>query len=189
MNPPLILPMMMFGTFTVKESKKDKDGKPIKKNGKYVYVSAKKTYSEENGDLGLFPSVNHIYVNMAKGRKRLSAGAEKLKEKWTAYAQMWAKDNQWEITKAEKVIVEVTPYFPNDNIKRDASNAFKLLMDALEDVIYDNDFYGLPRVMDFQKVKDGESPYFEVNIYKKEDEINVLLERIRSAGLILPADG
>jgi Holliday junction resolvase RusA-like endonuclease len=184
MNEPLILPMMMFGKFRSQRVKKDEQGNTIykiSKNGKKTPVTEKVwiEHKEENGDPGVYPSVNHIYVNMAKGRKRLSKPAERLKEKWEALAIMWAKDNGWETTKKEKVVIELTAHFPNDNIIRDTNNAFKLLMDALEGIIYDNDHYALPRVMDFKKVKDGERPYFEVNIYKKDDEYAVLLQRLR----------
>lgn len=189
MTEPLRLPMMMFGTFTSKVTKKDANGKAIKKNGKYVYVSSKVNHCEEDGDKGIFPSVNHMYVNMARGRKRLHEGAEKLKEKWNVYAKMWANDQEWSLTDGEKVVIEMTPYFPNDKIKRDASNAFKLMLDAFEGVIYENDFYALPRINDFHRIKEGEDPYFEVNIYKKVDEYHVLLKRLREAGFSVSENG
>lgn len=191
MNEPLILPMMMYGKFRAERVKKDKNGNTIykiNKKGEKVPVKEKVwvEHKEENGDPGVYPSVNHIYVNMAKGRKRLSKPAEQLKEKWEALAIMWAKDNNWEMTNKEKVVIELTAYFPNDNKVRDTNNVFKLLMDALEGIIYDNDHYALPRVMDFQRVKDGEKPYFKIHIYKKEDEYEVLQQRYRQGSDTLP---
>jgi Holliday junction resolvase RusA-like endonuclease len=190
MNNPLILPMMMYGKFRSQRVKKDEQGNTIYKiNAKGEKIPVKEKvwieHKEERGDPGVYPSVNHIYVNMTKGRKRLSKPAERLKEKWSALAKTWAKEHQWEMTQKEKVVVELTAHFPNDNINRDVNNAFKLLMDALEGIIYDNDAYALPRVMDTTKVKDGEKPFFEIHIYKKEDEDEVQQERLRQRSALL----
>ena len=192
MNSPLILPMMMFGRFRGYEkeydpkTKRSKIKKKKNKKGKLVPVKKWIIHREEDGDQGIFPSVNNIYVNKGKA-KRLSKPAEDLKEKWATFTKIWAEDNQWEITKGEKIVVELTPYFPNDKIKRDATNAFKLMMDAFEGIIYDNDYYALGRIKDLKTIEEkDEEPYFKVDIYKKEDEAYVLYEQLRSKGVSLP---
>lgn len=177
MYSPLILPMMMYGKFRQTRTKRDKDGNPIIKNGKRVMEKYWKIHNELDGDPGVYPSVNHIYVRMRNGRQRLSEPAQNLMDRWAALAKMWVKDNNWEIAD-EKVVIEMTAHFPNDNRKRDTHNAFKLMLDALEDIIYTNDRYALPRTMDFKKVKEGEQPYFELNIYKKEQEYEILQKRL-----------
>ena len=193
MMKPLILPMMMYGKFRTTRVKKDNEGNTIykrnpdgsyklDKHGRKIPEKEKVWiyHREEDNDPGVYPSVNHIYViNMKHGKKRLSAPAEKLKEKWEVITKEWMEENNWKTTSKEKIVIEVTPYFPNDNIRRDSNNAFKLMMDAFNGLIYDDDYYGLPRVMDFAKVQDGESPYFEVYIYKKDDEYEILQQRIR----------
>jgi Holliday junction resolvase RusA-like endonuclease len=194
MNSELILPMMMYGKFKSTRVKKDKEGntlyeldvkgnpkldkkgkkKPIKKNVT-IY------HKEEDGDPGIFPSVNHIYERMRGGRQKPTQAALDLKEKWAVAAQMWMKDNNWTKTELEKVVVEVWAYFPNESRKRDTNNVFKLMMDAFDGIIYDNDFYGLPRVMDFDVVQEGERPYFRLNIYKKDDEDEIMRERYKQS--------
>lgn len=178
----LRLPMMMYGIFKAQVAAIDKvSGEKIRdKKGRIKYVYKNRKYTPENSD-GIYPSVNHMYVNGPKGSKRLSKGAEELKDKWYIEAQIWAKDTGWKMTDKEKVVVDLIAYFPSDKKKRDASNALKLMLDAFEDVIYVNDTYALPRIIDFHHVKEGEEPYFELYIYKKEDEMKVVSERIKEA--------
>ncbi|CDQ41760.1 RusA family crossover junction endodeoxyribonuclease [Virgibacillus salexigens] len=181
MYEKLILPMMMFGKFRSTKPKKDKNGKTMKNNkGNYIREKCWVYHDENNGDPGVYPSVNHIYERMAKGRQRLTKPAQELSDKWADLAKMWVRDNEWNFA-AGKVVLELTAYFPNDNRKRDTHNAFKLMMDALEDIIYENDSLALPRVIDFHKVKNGENPYFELNIYKKDKENEVMQNRYRTA--------
>lgn len=184
MRTTLILPMMMYGKFASTRAKRDKDGNAIVKKrdskGRLVYEREKcwVTHSEKDGDKGVYPSVNHIYKRIAHGRQKLTTPAEKLKEKWEAAAHMWVEENGWQLTKEEKVVVELTAYFPNDNLTRDTNNVFKLLMDAFTDIIYDDDEYALPRVMDFHKVGEEEKPYFKLDIYLKSEENEVFMQRM-----------
>jgi|SRR5579875_35960 len=181
---PLILPMMMYGKY--KDYVKEKD--PITGKWKTVYETTKTgkkkakkkwiIHDESKGDPGFYPSVNHIYQNTRGGGKKLTQAAERLFEKWHALAHLWALDNDWNFDPQEKVVLEITCFFP-DKQKRDASNAIKLMMDALEGVLYQNDYYALPRIMDFQVLEDKSiAPYFKVVIYKKDEEKEVLKDRI-----------
>lgn len=180
---PLKLPMMMYGKFRRRRAKRDENGNAIVigryKNGrpKYKMENYWLVHSEKNGDPGVYPSVNHIYTRIAHGRQKLTKPAEDLMKKWETYAMAWANETGWQMTEKEKVVIELTAYFPNDNKKRDVNNVFKLMMDALSGIIYDDDEYALPRVMDFHKVKKGEKPYFELNIYKKSEE--EMIQKIR----------
>jgi Holliday junction resolvase RusA-like endonuclease len=184
MRETLIIPMMMFGKFRSSVAARDEDGNTIilKRNakGKPVYKMVKSwvTHSEKKGDKGVYPSVNHIYTRIGNGRNKLTVPAEKLKEKWEALAYMWVADHNWQLTIEQKVVVELTAYFPADKRRRDTNNVFKLLMDSFTKIIYDDDEYALPRVMDFHKVEVGEDPYFELNIYLKTEEDEVIMQRI-----------
>lgn len=184
MRTTLILPMMMFGKFASTRSKKDKNGNAIVKKrdakGRLVYEREKcyVTHSEKKGDKGVYPSVNHIYKRIAHGRQMLTKPAEDLKENWENKARMWAEENGWQLTEEQKVVVELTAYFPNDKLRRDTNNVFKLMMDAFTGIIYDDDEYALPRVMDFHKVGEGEKPYFQLDIYLKDEENIILMERL-----------
>lgn len=179
MRQSLILPMMMFGTFKRQRAKRDENGKTIKlPNGKNKMTKVKVVHSEANGDPGIYPSVNEIYVRMAKGRQRYSDPAFALFDKWQAHTQMWMQDTCWQTTDKQKVVIELTAYFPNDKRTRDTHNAFKMMMDAFTGLIYKDDEFALPRVMDFHRVKDGQKPYFQIDIYTKEEESSVLMERL-----------
>jgi Holliday junction resolvase RusA-like endonuclease len=176
--------MMMFGKFRSRRAKRDKDGKAIikgyYKNGKpkYEMENCWVIHDEKNGDKGVYPSVNHIYTRMAKGRQKLTAPAERLKEKWELEARMWAEEVGWQMAEKQKVVIELTAHFPPDNIRRDTNNVFKLMMDAFTGILYDDDEYALPRVMDFHKVQEGEKPYFQLDIYLKEEEDEILMQRL-----------
>jgi Holliday junction resolvase RusA-like endonuclease len=184
MRTSLIIPMMMYGKFASTRAKRDKDGNTIVKkidaNGKKVYEREKcfVTHSEKKGDKGVYPSVNHIYKRIAHGRQKLTTAAEKLKEKWEAEAYQWVEQNNWILTNEEKVVVELTAYFPPDKIRRDTNNVFKLMMDSFTGIIYDDDEYALPRVMDFHRVEEGQKPYFKLDIYLKSEEDEILMQRI-----------
>lgn len=131
----IILPLMMFGR------NRGKDYIPGQSNG-------------------LFPSVNHIYINTKTGRK-LSPIAESKLEEWKWIARQWAIQNHWKTTENEKVILRLWWYL-NDNRKKDTHNAKKLLLDSLEGVIYDNDYYALDRTIDFGI--DRENPRIEIEV-------------------------
>jgi len=184
MRKSLILPMMMFGKFQSRRAKRDENGKAIikgyYKNGKPKYETEKcwVIHNESKGDKGVYPSVNHIYTRIAKGRQKLTAAAERLKERWEIEARMWAEEVGWQLTQQQKVVIELTAYFPPDNINRDTNNVFKLMMDAFNGIIYDDDEYALPRVMDFHKVKEGEKPYFQLDIYLKSEEPDIMMQRV-----------
>jgi Holliday junction resolvase RusA-like endonuclease len=153
------LPMMMFGSYRGYETDKASGTKRKK-----IF-----THVEENGDPGFFPSVNHIYMNTAKGGKKLTKPAEELKAKWTSIVQKACEESKWEMRVKEKVIVNCRFYFPDRRI-RDTNNIFKLLMDSMEGVVFKNDYFALPRVEDFQILKDKfVKPYIEVEIKEKEN--------------------
>ena len=65
----------------------------------------------------------------------------------------------WTCPQAEKVVVELTVFWP-DRRRRDAQNLLKLLCDALEGSAVDDDRYMLVRVMDFDY--DRDDPRVEV---------------------------
>lgn len=153
----LVLPLMMYGKHrgvwhiegevtrkhtvtgytTYKSGKKRGQKKPI-----YEWLPTKKQST------GIFPSENAIYM-VVHGGKRLSEAAERKLNEWQTLAKVWQQANAWETMKAPmKVIVYMRFFFPDYRI-RDTHNAKKLLMDALEGVIHENDMYMLDRTIDF----------------------------------------
>ena len=113
---------------------------------------------------GVPPSVNHMYVNGHKGRRVLTAVAETWKTDITVRAIEWRRKNNWKTAKG-KTIVRLWYFWP-DNRKRDTHNTLKLMLDCFEDaLIYTNDKYALPQVMDYDV--DRENPRVEVEFEVK----------------------
>lgn len=122
--------------------------------------------------LDIPPSVNHCYVNIAgqrKGRKlteaaknwKLLAGYEANQAKWK---QGWIYPG-----KDEKIVLLLWAFWP-DRRPRDMNNCHKLLPDALENVLFENDKNVLVRDMDFSF--DAKRPRLEIVVARK-DEVDV----------------
>lgn len=119
--------------------------------------------------LSLPPSVNHCYRNVMRNGKisrALSREASDWKKQagWLALAE--AKSKKWNcLPVGVKVVMELYVYWPDER-KRDMNNLHKLLPDALEGIIFENDQYVLIRDMDF--TVDRKHPRVECVIYPKE---------------------
>lgn len=150
---PLMLPLMMYGSYSMHTNQINSEGKKEKIKRVYTHV--------EGIDKGFFPSVNHIYVNTKYGGKKLKPAAEALFSKWQWLAKEWAMKNNWSFEKTEKIVLEMTLYYP-DHVKRDSHNVIKLLLDALQGILYDNDYYALPRIQNFHVLKEKNESRIEI---------------------------
>lgn len=107
-------------------------------------------------------SVNHMYMFVGKG-KRLTKTAEQ----WINTAQYIAnrevREQGWKVEHGSVWYVCELKFFFPDKRKRDSHNYLKLLFDALEKIVYDNDYYVKPRIMDVQL--DKENPRVECLFY------------------------
>ncbi|MBA4293758.1 RusA family crossover junction endodeoxyribonuclease [bacterium] len=120
-------------------------------------------------DPGLFPSVNHIYRKMRGGQQLTDMAKNHLLD-WREMAQIsWAEAGKNEPIKKKLVYVDAYFILPNNKV-RDVSNVLKLLMDALEGVVYENDYYALPRIMDMRVVKDKARCYLEIRECDSNEE-------------------
>lgn len=160
------LPLMMFGPYTRKTSKvvgTKADGKKIYKYGKERVVL------KEGVDKGMFPSVNNLYVSGKGGSVTRSAMAKRHINLWRTLVQSdWMNLYEGPI-KDKKLYLDCYFVMP-DHKKRDTSNVLKMLPDALEGVLYENDYYLLPRVQDFIISEDGSS-YLMIELrYASEDD-------------------
>lgn len=106
------------------------------------------------------PTVNHIYNT----RRMMTPWASAHREKLRVIAENWVKENNWQKTKKKKVVLKFYFYY-HDNRKRDSHNMLKLILDAFNDVIYDDDYYALPQIIDFEI--DRKNPRIEVEIMRK----------------------
>ena len=114
------------------------------------------------------PSVNHAYENNGRGGRILTQAAKDWKEE-AYYVALQAKNKAgWRIPgKAEKLILALWVFWP-DKQKRDTHNLHKLIADAFEGVLYENDRQVLIRDMDF--MVDREHPRVEVELCRKTQE-------------------
>lgn len=123
---------------------------------------------EVNFTLPLAPSKNHshrIRVNKKTGTH--SYGPTLATEVWASGAGIIALDAAlrcgWKCTHGEDVIVLVSVYFP-DKRKRDAHNQEMVLFDALQGVIYDDDYY--IKSHNTIRLYDKDNPRLEVTVMK-----------------------
>lgn len=114
---------------------------------------------------GLFPTVNHIYVQIGgRASRRLKPIAEKHLNMWKDIAIEWQGKTKWETLDAPfKAVVELFYYLPS-KCTGDTHNSKKLLLDALEGIIHNNDFYMLDRTVDFDY--DDDNPRIEIRVSK-----------------------
>lgn len=105
--------------------------------------------------LPLPPSVNHCYIQTPQG-SALTAKARDWKELAAWEARTTLKG--WRVCD-QKVILEIWVFWA-DRRRRDTDNLLKLLQDALKGVVYTDDYWALPRVMDWQI--DNKRPRIEV---------------------------
>ncbi len=72
----------------------------------------------------------------------------------------------WKVKKDEKVMIEYTYYWP-DRRKRDTGNQKKVINDALQGIVVDNDCNILEHDIDF--CVDKHNPRIEMKFIRKED--------------------
>lgn len=125
-------------------------------------VKPKSTNKSLKLSLPVPPSVNAIYYNTRGGGRRLTSKAEHYIRDSRALTNVAIEEQGW--TLSEKGIwlyVDMVFYFP-DRRRRDSHNTLKILLDALEGLIYKDDMYVLPRIQSVEYDKDN--PRVEINI-------------------------
>jgi len=96
------------------------------------------------------PSVNHMYVQTRRGTKSLTANAKNYIRDAKALILAAIEDNNWMMQDTEVwFYVDVVVYMPDRRI-RDSNNMSKLLLDVMQGLIFENDYYALLR---FQSVE------------------------------------
>lgn len=109
------------------------------------------------------PSVNSIYYNTKGGGRRLTSKAEKYIRDVRAFCRASAEDNDWKFAeKGDWLYMDMVFYFP-DKRTRDSHNCLKVLIDAIEGVLFQNDMYVLPRINSVEF--DKENPRVEILFY------------------------
>ena len=105
------------------------------------------------------PSVNHCY-----GRNRNYVYMKREAVAWKAIAKpIICKVMENHAKLKGKVIVEMTVFW-KDGRRRDTDNLMKLTLDVMKGVVFSDDFWSLPRVMDFSI--DPLNPRLEISARK-----------------------
>lgn len=115
------------------------------------------------------PSQNHMYFTAKNGMRILRTEAKKVfniirqKSIDAVREQGWKRELEgiW-------YRVEMKFYMP-DKRKRDSHNTFKIMFDAMEDVIYPDDYYILPTVKSVDI--DRNNPRVEIKIFPEQKEV------------------
>ncbi len=110
------------------------------------------------------PSLNNVYRNVRINCRIITSEGKAWQERAQGIASRAAHNQHWILSKNEKLVMELTFFWP-DARKRDCDNSLKLLGDTLEGILYENDKWLLPRVLDFSI--DRESPRVQIHIFKK----------------------
>jgi crossover junction endodeoxyribonuclease RusA len=110
------------------------------------------------------PSGNRMWRH-AKGRVYKTNEARKYQEQVSQIAELAKHMYNWEMA-TDKIIIEYTYFWP-DKRKRDTGNQKKVINDALQGVIVDNDNNILERDIDFKL--DRENPRILLRVRIKAD--------------------
>lgn len=112
------------------------------------------------------PSVNHMYIHKRNGSKILTSNAKAYIKELQNICKKSKKEQGWKQDKeCVWYVMDLYFYFP-DKRKRDSHNCLKLLMDSLEGMLFENDYYILPRIQ--YVTLDRERPRVEVVFYPQE---------------------
>lgn len=106
--------------------------------------------------LPLPPSVNSMHVNTSRGGRRLTTKAMNYIRDSRALINQFVEEQHWVKPNRETwLYVDLVFYMPDRRI-RDSHNMLKLLLDVMQDVVYENDYFVLPRIQSVEY--DTENP-------------------------------
>ena len=126
-------------------------------------TEVKRKNRELSMSLPVPPSVNAIYYNTRGGGRRLTSKAEKYIRDVRALANMFVDDSKWEKKNDHTwIYMDMIFYFP-DKRTRDSHNCLKILLDALEGIVFNNDMFVMPRINSVEFDKDN--PRVEIKFY------------------------
>lgn len=114
------------------------------------------------------PTINHVYRNVSINRRITTRDGQRWVRDVQAIAIATIQQQSWQKSANEKLVAEVMIYWPTRR-KRDVENVGKLLWDALEGIVYENDHWLLPRYMDFSV--DKHNPRVEIRFYRFEEGV------------------
>lgn len=92
------------------------------------------------------PSINHMYVHSKGGKKFLTNFAQEYVLKARALINLAIDEQSW--SKQDREVwqyIDLVFYMPDRRI-RDSHNMLKLLLDVMQSVAFENDYFVMPRI-------------------------------------------
>lgn len=130
--------------------------------------------------LPLPPSVNSSHINTNKGGRKLTYKAKNYIRDARAKAHLEVEEQEWEIgTDSTWYYIDLVFYMPDRRI-RDSHNMLKLLLDVLQGIVYENDYYVMPRIqsVELDKIR----PRVEFIIHAQTSDIRKeILQKIHGS--------
>ena len=119
--------------------------------------------------LPLPPSVNHMYIHLKRGGKKLTKQAEEYVLISRAYIKKAINNQHWIFQdRATWYYIDLVFFMPDRRI-RDSHNMLKLLLDVMQGLVYKNDYYVLPRIQSVEY--DKEEPRVEICIIPQTNNL------------------
>lgn len=110
-------------------------------------------------------SVNRWVQISKRGGLIKTANAREWAQTAMLIAQAWRHKTGWHPTHHQKIVADYWIWWP-DTRRHDPSNIEKVMWDALEGIVYDDDRWLIPRCQDFGV--DGDNPRVELEFWVKE---------------------
>lgn len=122
--------------------------------------------NEINLTIPPIPSLNHVYRNVRINLRIITPKGKAWQQEvqWIAISEK--AHQKWMLSSNEKLVMELRFFWP-DRRRRDTDNCLKLLSDTLESILYEDDKWLLPRVMNWEI--DKSNPRVEVKLWRLED--------------------
>lgn len=111
-------------------------------------------------------SVNNLYMNTRGGGKRLTSKAERYVRDSRALINLAVQEQSWaKPNRSVWLYIDMVFYFQDRRI-RDSHNCLKLLLDVMQGIVYQNDYFVLPRIQSVEYDKDN--PRVELRVYPQD---------------------
>lgn len=112
--------------------------------------------------LPLPPSVNSMYFNTRGGGRTLTRQAKNYIRDSRALINLAIDEQNWyQHEKDVWLYVDLVFYMPDRRV-RDSHNMLKLLLDVMQGIVYENDYYAMPRIQSVEY--DKHNPRVEILI-------------------------
>lgn len=113
--------------------------------------------------LSIPPSVNKLWDIKPNGKRVLNSHARRYLSDAKAYMTMLCEDTAWRRTERDEwLYIDLVFYFP-DRIIRDSHNFIKVLLDAIQGTVFENDYAVMPRIQAVEL--DEQNPRVELTIH------------------------